>query len=310
MTTMAGSDHDVEAWAERILAAMTLEEKAALSVGRDSWTTMPLERLGLRSVWMSDGPTGLRKARDGKDMSVGHNVPATCFPAESALGASWDRDLAREVAGAIAREAQAEGVQVVLGPGVNLKRSPLCGRNFEYFAEDPVLAGELAAAFVTGLQEHGVGASVKHLAANECETDHMFADSVVDERALRELYLRPFEIAVEKAAPWTLMAAYNRLNGTYCAENTRLLQQIVAEEWGYRGIVVSDWFAVNDRAQRGSRRARRAPERGATGCGAPPAAGLCPAGGRGAARRRTRGYGCPSCPGAPRRRRVRSIAQE
>ena len=230
------------------LAQLTLEEKAALTVGRDAWTTVPIERLGVPSVWLSDGPTGLRKARGVEDMGLGASVPATCFPTESALGASWDVDLVCAVAGAIASEAQAEGVHVVLGPGVNLKRSPLCGRNFEYFAEDPVLSGELAAAFVTGLQEQGVGACVKHLVANESETDRMITDSVVNERALRELYLRPFEIAIAKAAPWSLMAAYNRLNGTYCAEHPRLLRDIVAGEWGYSGVVISDWFAVNDRA--------------------------------------------------------------
>ncbi len=237
-----------DARVEDVLGQLTLEEKAALTVGRDAWTTVPVERLGVPSVWLSDGPTGLRKARGGADMSVGHNIPATCFPTESALGASWDVDLVRAVAGAIADEAQAEEVQVLLGPGVNLKRSPLCGRNFEYFAEDPVLSGELAAAFVSGLQERGVGACVKHLVANESETDRMITDSVVDERALRELYLRPFEIAIDRADPWTLMAAYNRLNGTYCTENTRLLHEIVEGEWGYTGIVMSDWLAVNDRA--------------------------------------------------------------
>lgn len=244
-TLMPGGD---DPRIDATLARMTLEEKATLTVGRDVWTTIPIERLDVPSVWMSDGPTGLRKAREGADTSIGRNVPATCFPTESALGASWDVDLVRAVAGTIAREAQAEGVQVVLGPGVNLKRSPLCGRNFEYFAEDPILTGRLAAAFVSGLQEQGVGASVKHLTANESETDRMMTDSQVDERALRELYLRPFEIAVATAAPWSLMAAYNRLNGTYCAENGRLLRDIVAGEWGYRGIVVSDWVAVNDRA--------------------------------------------------------------
>ncbi len=233
---------------EEVLAQMTLGEKAALTVGRDSWTTQPVERLGVPSVWVSDGPTGLRKATSGGDMSLGHNVPATCFPTESALGASWDSDLVREVGRAIAAESQAAGVQVLLGPGVNLKRSPLCGRNFEYFSEDPILAGELAAAYVGGLQERGVGGCLKHLVANESETDRMITSSEVDERTLRELYLRPFEIAIAKANPWSLMAAYNRLNGVYCAENAHLLHEIVAEEWGYEGIIMSDWFAVNDRA--------------------------------------------------------------
>src|SRR5690349_13906005 len=233
---------------EQVLAQLTLEEKAALTVGRDSWTTLPVERLGVPSVWVSDGPTGLRKATSGGDMSLGHNVPATCFPTESALGASWDVELVRDVGRAIAAECQAGGVQVLLGPGVNLKRSPLCGRNFEYFAEDPVLSGELAAAYVGGLQERGVGGCLKHLVANESETDRMIVSSEVDERTLRELYLRPFEIAVAKADPWTLMAAYNRLNGVYCTENHHLLSDIVAGEWGYRGIIMSDWLAVNDRA--------------------------------------------------------------
>jgi beta-glucosidase len=231
-----------------VLAQMTLEEKAALTVGRDAWNTQPIERLGVPSVWVSDGPTGLRKATSGADMSLGHNVPATCFPTESALGASWDVDLVREVGRAIAAESQAAGVQVLLGPGVNLKRSPLCGRNFEYFSEDPVLSGELAAAYVGGLQERGVGGCLKHLVANESETDRMITSSEVDERTLRELYLRPFEIAVAKANPWSMMAAYNRLNGVYCAENPHLLRDIVAGEWGYQGIIMSDWFAVNDRA--------------------------------------------------------------
>ncbi len=246
MTTAAAAG-DVDTRINTTLTQMTLEEKAALTVGRDVWTTLSIERLDVPSIWFSDGPTGLRKAREGADMSIGRNVPATCFPTESALGSSWDVELVRSVAAAIAREAQAEGVQVLLGPGVNLKRSPLCGRNFEYFSEDPILTGQLAAAFVTGLQEQGVGASVKHLVANESETDRMMTDSQVDERTLRELYLRPFELTVALAAPWTLMAAYSSLNGAYCAENGRLLHDIVAGEWGYGGIVVSDWLAVNDR---------------------------------------------------------------
>jgi beta-glucosidase len=232
---------------EGLLARMTLEEKALLTVGRDSWTTAPIERLGIPSVWLSDGPTGLRKSQSGTDIGLGTSVPATCFPTESALGASWDAGLVKRVAAAIASESQAEGAQVLLGPGINLKRSPLCGRNFEYLSEDPVLSGQLAAAFVSGLQELGVGASVKHLVANESETDRMITDSVVDERTLRELYLRAFEIVVSTSDPWTLMAAYNRLNGSFCTENEHLLREIVQGEWGYRGIVMSDWFAVNDR---------------------------------------------------------------
>lgn len=241
---MAGLDARVE----DLLGRMTVEEKATLTVGRDVWTTQPVERLGIPSLWLSDGPTGLRKSRSAAGFGIGDSLPATCFPTASCLAASWDVSLVREVGEALGTEAQAHGVQVLLGPGVNLKRHPLCGRNFEYFSEDPVLSGELAAAFIGGVQVMGVGTSLKHLVANEQETGRMYVDSVVDERTLRELYLRPFEIAIQKADPWTLMAAYNRLNGSYCAEHRRLLHDIVVEEWGYRGVVVSDWGAVNDRA--------------------------------------------------------------
>jgi beta-glucosidase len=233
--------------AEGLLARLTLEEKAALTVGRDAWTTVPVERLGVPSVWLSDGPTGLRKLLASDDLSISNTLPATCFPTESALAASWDVALVEEVGGAIATECRAEGVGVLLGPGINLKRSPLGGRNFEYFSEDPVLSGLLAAAFVRGVQERGVGACLKHLVANEHETGRMYADSIVDERTLREVYLRPFEIAVREADPWTVMASYNRLNGEYCVESRRLLREILVEEWGFSGIVMSDWLAVNDR---------------------------------------------------------------
>ena len=234
-------------YARAMLAQLTLEEKAALTVGRDAWTTVPVERLGIPSVWLSDGPTGLRKLRSSEDLSITNTLPATCFPTESSLAATWDLGLVEEVAGAIAAECRAEGVGVLLGPGINLKRSPLGGRNFEYFSEDPVLSGRMAAAFVSGVQARGVGACLKHLVANEHETGRMYADSIVDERTLRELYLRPFEIAVHEADPWTVMASYNRLNGEYCVESRRLLREILVEEWGFRGIVMSDWLAVNDR---------------------------------------------------------------
>jgi len=230
-----------------LLAELTVEEKAALTVGRDAWTTEPVERLGIPSVWLSDGPTGLRKLRRSDDLSVGDSAPATCFPTESALAASWDVELVEEVAGAIAAEARANDVGVVLGPGINLKRSPLGGRNFEYFSEDPVLSGRLAAAFVRGLQGRGVGACLKHYVANESETGRMYSDSVVDERTLRELYLRPFELAIAEADPWTLMASYNRVNCEYAVESRWLLHDVLVEEWGWRGVVMSDWLAVNDR---------------------------------------------------------------
>lgn len=238
---------DIAAMVDHLLPQLTLEEKARLCVGRDFWTTQPIDRLGIPSIWLADGPTGVRKARQSTEPGIGTSLPATCFPTASALAASWDVQLVKEVGRAIAIEAQAQGVQILLGPGVNLKRSPLGGRNFEYFSEDPVLSGELAAAFVAGTQEEGAGSCLKHFVANENETGRMYADSIVDERTLRELYLKPFEIAVTKSNPWAVMAAYNRVNGTFCTENAWLLRQILKEEWGHDGIVVSDWLAVNDR---------------------------------------------------------------
>jgi beta-glucosidase len=233
--------------ADELLTQLTLEEKAALTVGRDAWTTVPVERLGIPSVWVSDGPTGLRKVLSSAELSLTNTLPATCFPTESALAATWDLALVEEVAGAMAVESRAEGVGVLLGPGINLKRSPLAGRNFEYFSEDAVLSGRMAAAFVRGLQDRGVGACLKHLVANEHETGRMYVDSIVDERTLREVYLRPFEIAVRESDPWTVMASYNRLNGEYCVESRRLLRDILVHEFGFSGIVMSDWLAVNDR---------------------------------------------------------------
>jgi beta-glucosidase len=230
-----------------LVPQLTLEEKVSLVVGRDMWTTQPIERLGIPSIWMTDGPTGVRRAQQSSAIGMGDSVPATCFPTASLLGATWDVDLVREVGAAIGREAQSQGVDILLGPGVNLKRSPLAGRNFEYIAEDPVLSGKLAAAYISGVQGQGVGTSIKHFAANEQETQRMIIDSVVDERTLREVYLRPFEIAIEEALPWTVMCAYNPLNGTYCAENEELLTGILKNDWGYEGIVMSDWTAVNDR---------------------------------------------------------------
>lgn len=238
---------DIPAMVDHLLPQLTLEEKARLCVGRDFWTTQPIDRLGIPSIWLADGPTGVRKARQSTEPGIGTSLPATCFPTASALAASWDVHLVKDVGRAIAIEAQAQGVQILLGPGVNLKRSPLGGRNFEYFSEDPVLSGELAAAFVAGTQEEGAGSCLKHYVANENETGRMYADSIVDERTLRELYLKPFEIAVTKSNPWAVMAAYNRVNGTFCTENAWLLRQILKEEWGHNGIVVSDWLAVNDR---------------------------------------------------------------
>lgn len=232
-----------------LLSGLSLEEKASLLSGHDLWTTKAIPKAGIPSIWLADGPHGVRRAPRGDDIGIGSSVPATCFPTLSALGASWDPALARRIGQAIGREARALGVDVVLGPGVNLHRSPLGGRNFEYFSEDPELAGELGAAFVEGLQGEGIGASVKHYAANDQETGRMYVDARVDERALRELHLRPFEIVVTKARPWTVMCAYNRVNGVFASEDPFLLDEVLVREWGFDGLVVSDWGAVNDRPE-------------------------------------------------------------
>ncbi|MCB0563925.1 MAG: glycoside hydrolase family 3 C-terminal domain-containing protein [Phaeodactylibacter sp.] len=235
--------------ARSLVQQMTLEEKAGLCSGQDIWATKPVERLGIPSIWMTDGPTGLRKATSGKEAGLGSSLPATCFPTASALGASWNTGLIFEVGQAIGRECQAQDVQILLAPGVNMKRSPLGGRNFEYFAEDPVLSGEMAAAFIRGVQSEGVGTSLKHFAVNNQEFERMFISAELDERSLREAYLPAFRIAVKKANPWTVMCAYNKVNGIYASEHAYLLHQILKEEWGYKGFVVSDWGAVNDRVE-------------------------------------------------------------
>ena len=230
-----------------LLPQLTLEEKASLLVGRDFWSTQPIERLGIPSIWMTDGPTGVRKAPESGGIGIGDAEPATCFPTASLQASTWNRSLIEQVGVAIGREARQLGVQIVLGPGVNMKRSPLGGRNFEYMSEDPVLAGEMAGSLIKGVQSEGIGTSIKHFVANENETLRMIVDAIVDERTLREIYLRSFEIAIEAAHPWTVMCAYNRLNGPYCAEDHDLLTEILKNDWGYEGIVVSDWGAVNDR---------------------------------------------------------------
>ncbi len=231
-----------------ILAQLTLEEKAALCTGASMWTTVPIERLGIPAIKMTDGPHGVRCVPDVTAVSA-TSLPATCFPTASCLAATWNPDLLRQVGEALGREARALGVNVLLGPGVNMKRSPLCGRNFEYYSEDPFLAGELAAAFVAGVQSQGVGTSVKHFAANNQETERLRIDAVVDERTLREIYLPAFETAVKKGRPWTVMCAYNKLNGAYCSEHRVLLTDILKREWGFDGFVVSDWGAVHDRVK-------------------------------------------------------------
>lgn len=233
-----------------IISQLTLEEKAGLCSGFDFWHLESVERLGIPSVMVSDGPHGLRKQQGkGDHLGLNESIPATCFPTAVTVASSWDRALAHRMGEALGEEARSERVSVLLGPGTNIKRSPLCGRNFEYFSEDPYLAGEMAAAYINGVQSKGVGTSLKHFAVNNQETRRDISDSVLDERTLREIYLAPFERAVREAQPWTVMAAYNLLNGVYCAENKRLLDDILRKEWGFKGIVVTDWGAENDRVE-------------------------------------------------------------
>ena len=235
-----------------LIAQMTLEEKASMCDGLDYWHSQPVDRLGIRSVSLNDGPHGIRKKGDPEAAKKGETnllqgVPAICFPTASATACSWDVDLIRTMGEALGDECRKEKVSVLLGPGTNIKRSPLCGRNFEYFSEDPLLAGEMAAAFINGVQSKGIGTSLKHYAANNQETRRMTVNTVADERALREVYLRPFEIAVKKAQPWTIMCAYERLNGYYCAENKWLLTDVLRKDWGYENLIVTDWGAENER---------------------------------------------------------------
>jgi beta-glucosidase len=228
--------------------AMSLDEKLSMLSGKGFWHTQDIPRLGIPSVMMADGPHGLRKQLDVSDhLGLTNSVPATCFPPAVTLASSWDRELAAGLGRALGDECRAEGVSIVLGPGINLKRSPLCGRNFEYLSEDPYLSGEMASAFIEGVQSRGVGASLKHFAVNNQEYHRLVVDAVVDERSLRELYLAAFENAVKKSQPWTIMCSYNRVNGQHASENPWLLTELLRDEWGHRGIVISDWGAVNDR---------------------------------------------------------------
>ncbi len=231
---------------EKILKQMTTDEKLTFLTGADTWNTVGFERLGIPQVRMSDGPYGLRKvekSEDGKE----HTVPAVCFPTASAVSATWNPDLAYRMGRALAGECIDNGVNILLGPGANMKRSPLCGRNFEYYSEDPILAGRMGSAYVRGLQSRGIGASLKHFACNSQETDRLYSSSEMDDRTLREIYLKAYEIIVKEAKPWTVMCAYNRLNGVHCSQNPYLLDEILRKEWGYQGTVISDWGAVHDR---------------------------------------------------------------
>ncbi|MFF2370460.1 glycoside hydrolase family 3 C-terminal domain-containing protein [Agromyces sp. NPDC058110] len=238
----------IETSAADVVADLTLEEKASLTSGADFWSTKAVDRVGLPSIVLTDGPHGVRLQRaDSDHLGIGDSVPATCFPPAVALGSSFDADLLERVGTALGEEAQAEGVGVLLGPGINIKRSPLCGRNFEYLSEDPLVSGVLGSALVRGLQSQGVGASLKHFAANNQEADRMRVSADIDERPLREIYLRGFQRVVEDAQPWTVMCSYNRLNGVYTSEDPWLLTQMLRDEWGFEGLVVSDWGAVNHR---------------------------------------------------------------
>ncbi len=236
----------MNAQVETLISKMTLEEKAALCTGESFWSTIPVERLGIPSMFVSDGPHGVRKVKEVHAIAQ-KSLPATCFPTASCLASTWNVDLLKSMGEALAEECIALNVDVLLGPGVNMKRSPLNGRNFEYFSEDPYLAGEMAVNLIKGIQSKGVGTSLKHYAANSQEYQRFSISAEVDERTLREIYLPAFEKAVKEAKPWTVMCSYNKINGTYGSENAYLLKDILKNEWGFEGLVVSDWGAVHDR---------------------------------------------------------------
>lgn len=235
---------------ERIMGQMALADKISLCTGADFWHTKRMPRYGIPSCKMADGPHGLRCQEDGvRGPNLNDSIPATCFPAAVTAGASWNAELYAMEGEAIGKEARAAGVSLVLGPGCNIKRNPLCGRNFEYLSEDPYLSGKMAAAFVNGQQGAGVSSCLKHFAANSQEYKRMNSDSRMDERTLREIYLAAFETAVREAKPGVVMCAYNKLNGVYCSDNRRLLTDILRNEWGFDGMVVTDWGALNDRVE-------------------------------------------------------------
>ena len=232
-----------------IIAKLNLEQKCALLSGAGTFTTRGCPKAGVPSITLSDGPNGVRKQAGAADhLGLNPSVPATCFPTAATVACSWDPALGEEIGRAMGEEAAAQEVAVLLGPGLNTKRSPLCGRNFEYFSEDPYLSGKMAAAYVRGIQSEGIAACPKHFAVNSQELRRMASDSVLDERTLRELYLTGFEIVVKEAAPKTIMSSYNLVNGTYANENAHLLQDILRRDWGFSGAVVTDWGGSNDHA--------------------------------------------------------------
>lgn len=230
----------------QLVKLMTLEEKASICAGKDYWNTQEIEHLKIPSILMTDGPHGVRLATEGAFSS---NQPATCFPTASLLASSWDVNLINKMGVALGKEAGAIGVQILLGPGINIKRSPLGGRNFEYFSEDPILSGQLGGSYIRGVQSTGIGTSLKHFAVNNQETFRIITSANVDERSLREIYLTSFEIAIKEGNPTSVMCAYNKINGIYCSENSNLLNNILRKEWGFKGLVVSDWGAVNNRVE-------------------------------------------------------------
>ena len=234
---------------KEIIDKMSIEEKAAILSGKTVWQTRDIPRLNIPSMYCSDGPHGIRKqAGEGDHLGLNASLPATCFPTAATIANSWDEELGIEIGKALGEEAGALDVNVLLGPGLNIKRSPLCGRNFEYFSEDPYLSGKMAAAYIKGIQSKGIYACPKHFAVNSQELRRMAMDSVIDERTLREIYLTGFEIAVKEGNAKSIMTSYNEINGVYANENKHLLQDILREEWGFDGVVITDWGASNDHA--------------------------------------------------------------
>ncbi|MGJ7919096.1 beta-glucosidase family protein [Neobacillus sp. LXY-4] len=231
-----------------LIKKMTLEEKASLMSGKDFWQTMDIERLGIKNMFLADGPHGIRKQAEAADhLGLNASIPATCFPTAATVANSWNEELGEIIGDYLGKEAVAQKVNVLLGPGINMKRNPLAGRNFEYFSEDPYLAGKMAAGMIRGIQSHGISACVKHFAVNNQEERRMSIDTVVDERTLREIYLTAFEIAIKEGKTKTVMSAYNMLNGAYTNENIHLMREILRDEWKYDGVVVTDWGGSNDR---------------------------------------------------------------
>jgi len=235
---------------QSLLEKLTLDDKAKLCSGSDFWHLHGIDHLDLPSIMVTDGPHGLRKQPEEADhIGLAESVPATCFPTASGLAATWNIDLIKKVGVTLAKECRTEQVSVILGPGVNIKRHPLGGRNFEYFSEDPLLTGKLASGLIEGIQSEGIGTSIKHFAVNNHETGRMVVDAIVDERTLREIYLPGFEIPIKESQPWTVMCSYNKVDGTYLSENHRLLTEILRDEWGFNGLVMTDWGATNQRVE-------------------------------------------------------------